>query len=78
MGKYKDKGISLNGGDDVEKKRLFKGSINWTFDASLESLSLDGLFQTNEVKVKKKESMKLKPKEIDLGKKKKSKGNELI
>jgi hypothetical protein len=77
MGKYNTKIKSLNGGEDVVKKKLFKGEVNWQFEPSLESLSLDGIFNTAPIKTQIKQPLKERPKEIEL-KRKRKKGNELI
>ena len=78
MAKYKVEGLSLNEGDDKENKKLgmLKGDIKFEFEASLESLSLDGLFETEPMMIKKKDNSK-KVTEIKF-KKPKKKGNELI
>ena len=78
MAKYKVGGLSLNGGEDKASKKpgMLKGAINFEFEESLDSLSLDGIFQTNPVMAKKKDNSK-KVKEVSF-KKGKKKGNELI
>jgi len=78
MAKYKVEGLSLNGGDDKLDKKLgmLKGDIKFEFESSLESLSLDGLFKTEPIMVKKKDNSK-KVTETSF-KKRKKKGNELI
>ena len=79
MAKYKIGGLSFNGGEDSvkRKKGMLKGDIKFEFEASLESLSMEGLFETDPIMAKKKDNSK-KVTEINLGKKKKKKGNELI
>jgi hypothetical protein len=78
MAKYKIEGISLNGGEDAKKnKGKLKGDLKFTFDTNLESLSLEGLFETNPVV--KKQPRKDIPIEVDLKKRnKKKKRNELF
>ena len=80
MAKYKIGGLSFNEGDDSKKEKkkgMLKSDIAFTFDTPLDSLSLDGIFNTNPI-VEKKESIN-KVKEINLSpRKKKKKGNELI
>lgn len=78
--KYKIGGLSFNGEEDVKPSPALgklKADLNFVFDTPLESLNIEGAFQTQPIKVKKKESTKIK--EVDLSKKrKKKKGNELI
>jgi hypothetical protein len=80
VSKYKIGGLSFNSGEDVEKTRQkgkFKANIDFKFESSLDNLSLDGIFESGDIKPKKKESKKVI--EVDLSKKKKKKkGNELI
>jgi len=80
MSKYKIGGLSFNSGEDVEMKKgtgKFKANLEFEFGTSLKDLSLDGIFDSGPVKVKKKDDKKFA--EVDLSKKKKKKkGNELI
>jgi len=78
MAKYKVGGLSLNGGEDKADKKtgMLKGDIKFHFESSLESLSLDGIFETEPIMVKKKDISK-KVTETSF-KKPKKKGNELI
>ena len=78
MARRKNNGLSFNGGDDKIVKRGFKADVNWTLEIPLESLSFDGIFETKPIITVKKETLNKKPEEINLSRKKKKKGNELI
>lgn len=79
MDKYKIEGLSFNGGDDKKEntKGKLKAPISFEFEGNLSDLSLDGLFKTEPVKIKKKDNSK-KVIVADFKKSKKRKGNELI
>ena len=78
MEKYKKKYISFNEDKDLPKESgKLKTDLDLKLGDSLESLSFEGVFNSNPVKINNTKIEK-KSIEVDLKKKRKKKGNELI